>query len=134
MKADTEFSATIERDANGLGIEVDAVDGGVIGAVTPRGDARADGDPRRRHHRPRLRSERADVRSAISGIKGSAGGCSGCSAAPSVKAILKDDVDMQLGPKREWGKISIGLNSNRLVAFQKQRRLRTRARSTCATR
>ena len=40
MRKDTEFEVTIERDANGLGIEVDSVGGAaVIGAVAARGAA-----------------------------------------------------------------------------------------------
>ena len=122
VKADTEFSATIERDANGLGIEVDAVDGkAVIGAVTPRGacakqTAILAGDIIVRVFD--LNAPTYDL--AISGIKGSAGGSLELTLLRRpVKTILKNDVDMQLGPKREWGKISIELNSNRLVSFQK---------------
>jgi len=40
VRKDTEFEVTIERDANGLGIEVDSVGGAaVIGAVAARGAA-----------------------------------------------------------------------------------------------
>ena len=108
--------ATIERDANGLGIEVDAVDGkAVIGAVAAR-------RVRGKRSSPRIIVRVFDLNAPTYdlAISDQVGGrlIELTPLRRPVKTILKDDVDMQLGPKREWGKISIELNSTAL-AFQK---------------
>ena len=123
VRKETEFEVTIERDANGLGIEVDSVGGvAVIGAVAPRGaaarqSATMPGDKIIKV----FEFETPTYREAIEGIKGSVGMPLEMTLLRSpLTQLMTSDVEMQLGPKREWTRIRLDLMTNREVKFEKQ--------------
>ena len=123
VRKETEFEVTIERDSNGLGIEVDSVGGvAVIGAVAPRGaaakqSATMPGDKIIKV----FEFETPTYREAIEGIKGSVGMPLEMTLLRSpLTQVLTSDVEMQLGPKRDWTRIKLDLMTNREVKFEKQ--------------
>ena len=109
------------RDSNGLGINVDDVGGkAVIGAVTPRGAAAKQSALRAGDFIIKVfEFDTPTYDQAIAGIKGTAGGALEMTMLRRpVTTLLKNQMDMQLGAKREWRPVTVELFSNREVKVE----------------